>query len=101
VCAILPGGYYTGYSREQKILELPYNSKRIKSGVVTSKWHMRSALLSFKQYLKKVPAHSLAPVSLVSSSFAYQRFISDSDALSKSTTMFHEWIGLLWYNLRR
>lgn len=83
-----------------KILELPNITNQTKIGLVTSKWHMKRALFSFKKYFKKVQP-ILSPSYLVgNSTFAYQRFFPYPDTLSKSTTMIHEWIGLLWYKLK-
>ena len=83
----------------QKILELPSINKQTKIGIVTSNWHMRRALFSFKQYFEQVYPSPI-PVSLVdNTSFSFQQLIPCPDVLSKTTTMIHEWIGLLWYKL--
>ena len=85
----------------QRILELPNINKQTIIGLVTSTWHMRRALFSFNQYFEKVIISP--PISTDINSnllFAFQRLIPYPDSLSKSTTMIHEWIGLLWYKIK-
>jgi uncharacterized SAM-binding protein YcdF (DUF218 family) len=84
----------------QRILELPSINKHTIIGLVTSEWHMRRALFSFKQYFDEVYPSPISTSIIDNSLFAIQRFIPHPDALSKSTTMIHEWIGLLWYKIK-
>jgi uncharacterized SAM-binding protein YcdF (DUF218 family) len=84
----------------QRILELPSINKHTIIGLVTSKWHMRRAIFSFKQYFDEVYPSPISASILDNSLFAIQRFIPYPDALSKSTTMIHEWIGILWYKIK-
>ena len=88
------------FEHPQKIIELPGINPKTSVGVVTSKWHMRRALFSFKQYFDEVYPSPISASIIDNSLFAIQRFIPYPDALSKSTTMIHEWIGLLWYKIK-
>ena len=83
-----------------RILELPNLNKKTKIVLVTSRWHMRRALFSFNRYFDEVYPSSIS-VSVVNNFvFSIQRFIPHPGVLSRSTTMLHEWIGLLWYKIR-
>ena len=84
----------------QRILELPSIDKHTKILLVTSGWHMRRALFSFNQYFDEVCPSPISVSGVNNSIFAIQRFIPHPGALSKSTTMLHEWIGLLWYKIK-
>ena len=88
------------FEHPQKIMELPGINPQTSVGVVTSKWHMRRAIFSFKQYFDEVYPSPISASIIDNSLFTIQRFIPHPDALSKSTTMIHEWIGLLCYKIK-
>ncbi len=88
------------FEHPQNIIELQGINTQTSVGVVTSKWHMRRAIFSFKQYFDEVYPSPIFASIIDSSLFVIQRFIPCPDALSKSTTMIHEWIGLLWYKIK-
>ena len=88
------------FEHPQKIMELPGINPQTSVGVVTSKWHMRRAIFSFKQSFDEVYPSPISASIIDNSLFAIQRFIPYPDALSKSTRMIHEWIGILWYKIK-
>ena len=88
------------WEHPQRILELPIVNNHTKILLVTSRWHMRRALFSFNQYFDEVCPSPIFVSILNNPISALQRFIPHPDALSKSTTMLHEWIGLLWYKMK-
>ena len=90
----------TTWEHPQRIIELPIIDKHTKILLVTSKWHMKRALFSFKQYFDEVFPSPISVSSVNNFIYAIQRFIPQPGALSRSTTMLHEWIGLLWYKIR-
>jgi len=66
--------------------------------VVTHSWHMRRALLAFRQTgLEVIPV----PVRRERHpTFAASEFVPSASAWLKCYFAFHEWIGLAWYALR-
>ena len=73
-------------------------------GIVTSKWHMRRALWSFERYFNKIQVSTITSYPStddpISSIYNFYRFYPNSLTIAKTTLMIHEWIGLLWYNLK-
>ena len=83
-----------------KILsELPIIKSNDVIGVVTSRWHMRRALWSFKKFFDNVQPSPVQSSISFSPKFHFYNFIPHPSAMSRTTVMIHEWIGLLWYKL--
>jgi len=68
-------------------------------GIVTSALHMKRSMMAFKRYFSRVVA--------LPSNYLYEpirweidSFIPSAEALSTSSAMFHELIGLGWYYVR-
>jgi uncharacterized SAM-binding protein YcdF (DUF218 family) len=89
-----------GQAREVKRLVSLGDKSRV--GLVTSALHMERSLRTFKKVFPRnqivaIPAQYLyAPFK-----WSYKRFIPSTEALSVSTYVIHEWIGMLWYGIRR
>lgn len=92
------------HNTEEEVLELkqilPGNYSR-NIGLVTSALHMPRALLIFQ---KQFPSDHVIPISADTifrpQFLGIQSFIPSADALSMSTAVFHEWIGIAWYKMR-
>lgn len=66
--------------------------------LVTHAWHMRRAILAFRQAgIDVIPAPTVytAP----DSAAGFMRFLPSGPGLSKSYLAMHEWIGIAWYRL--
>ena len=88
------------FEHPHRILELPGISSQSLVEVVTSKWHMRRAIWSFRELFTNVQPSPSSPAVVKASNFTWQSIIPSPRSLSKTTTMIHEWIGLLWYKLK-
>ena len=91
------------WDHPKKLTELSNIDTNMVIGIVTSKWHMRRALWSFKRYFNKIQVStitshpSIDPISDIDTS---RKFYPNPLTIAKTTLMIHEWIGLLWYNLK-
>jgi uncharacterized SAM-binding protein YcdF (DUF218 family) len=82
----------------EELLRFPFVTSATKIGVVTSYWHLRRALHSFRQRFILVEGHP-APPELLPDDFMDQ-WIPSAEGLISSTGMIQEWIGLVWYHMR-
>ena len=89
------------FEHPQNIQELSGINSENSVGVVTSRWHMRRAIWSFQQYFTNVHPSPFASDFAKNSNFTWRNIIPHPGSLSSTTTMIHEWIGLLWYKLKR
>jgi len=67
--------------------------------IVTSALHMKRSMMVFERYFSRVVA---LPSGYLNDPIRWEirSFIPSAEALSTSTTMFHELIGLAWYYVR-
>jgi len=77
------------------LLQLPGITPRTRVGLVTSAWHMRRAAASFRRRFATVIEHPAPPAETTWS------LLPSSDALAYSTAMLREWVGIVWYAIRR
>jgi uncharacterized SAM-binding protein YcdF (DUF218 family) len=85
-------------TREHPIeaLKLPGMTPTTSIGVVTSDWHIRRAEQEFRRYFQQVYTY---PVSPLRGMQGLQSFIPTADSLDDNTTLFREWVGILWYKI--
>ena len=89
------------WDHAEKIINLNFIDSKMVVGIVTSRWHMRRAVQSFKRYFQ-----SAIPLSLDSSfeKIKYNgiyNFIPNSQSISKTTLMLQEWIAIYWYKIKK
>lgn len=66
--------------------------------IVTSPWHLKRAMIEFKHYFPlTVPVAAYYIKS--SDSFGLKALVPSITTLDLSTTMLHEYIGMLWYGI--
>lgn len=68
-------------------------------GLVTSPWHNRRAMWSFKRFFRMVILPPVPSGFAQGEALSMAYWIPNPDSLSRSTTMLHEWIGLAWYRV--
>lgn len=91
------------WDHPKKLTELSNIDTNMVVGIVTSKWHMRRALWSFKRYFNKVQVSTITSypsINSISDIYTSCKFYPNPLTIAKTTQMIHEWIGLLWYNLK-
>ena len=91
------------WDHPKKLTELSNIDTNMVVGIVTSKWHMRRALWSFKRYFNKIQVSTITSypfIDPISDIYTFRKFYPNSLTIAKTTLMIHEWIGLLWYNLK-
>ena len=91
------------WDHPKKLTELSNIDTNMVVGIVTSKWHMRRALWSFKRYFNKIQVSTITSytsIDPISDIYTSCIFYPNSLTIAKTTLMLHEWIGLLWYNLK-
>ena len=91
------------WDHPKKLTELSNIDTNMVVGIVTSKWHMRRALWSFKRYFNKIQVSTITSypsIDPISDIYTSCKFYPNSLTIAKTTLMLHEWIGLLWYNLK-
>lgn len=68
--------------------------------LVTQAWHMPRSLYSFrKRKVNYLPA-SVSYSGTIQWTDSYMKFIPQAASLMRSSLALHEWVGLLWYQLR-
>lgn len=88
----------TTWDEAVNVAKLPGFSRKTKIGLATSAWHMRRSLREFKKYFDNVVVMPYCESDDLSLSI--KRFLPQANALHDSTSIVHEWIGLVWYYLR-
>ncbi len=71
--------------------------------LVTQAWHMPRSMMVFQTQSQGIhyQAASVSFGSIIPWSDLYMKWIPQPTALTRSMIALHEWIGLLWYKLRR
>lgn len=85
-------------TREHPIeaLKLPGITSNAPIAIVTSSWHMRRAKQEFGKYFSNI---KLFPVSLKNDPINVYSIIPSSNAISRSTELLREWVGMAWYKI--
>ncbi len=89
-------------TREQarSVKKMVFLSEKSRIGIVTSAMHMARARRAFKKAFPRNEVTAV-PVHYYYSPFtwSYKRFIPSVEALTFSTAVVHEWIGMFWYGI--
>ena len=88
------------WEHPEKIINLDFVDSNMVIGIVTSKWHMRRAIYSFKRYFKNVIPLSLSSSLNTKKDISFFDFIPYPQSTSKTTLMLQEWIAIYWYKLK-
>ena len=88
------------WEHPEKIRNLDFVDSNMVIGIVTSKWHMRRAIYSFKRYFKNVIPLSLSSSLNTKKDINFFDFIPYPQFTSKTTLMLQEWIAIYWYKLK-
>jgi len=75
------------------LLQLPGITPETKIGIVTSPWHTKRALVEFRRYFRDVAVYPYKAGDLEAE--FWQSYLPRRSALAHSTTLFHEWLGIL------
>ena len=90
----------TTWEHPEEVAKLIYEPRdTVVIGIVTSALHMKRSMMAFERYFSRVVA--------LPSNYLYEpirweirSFIPSAEALSTSSAMFHELVGLGWYYVR-
>ena len=88
------------WEHPEKIRNLDFVDSNMVIGIVTSRWHMRRAIYSFKRYFKNVIPLSLSSSLNTKKDINFFDFITYPQSTSKTTLMIQEWIAIYWYKLK-
>lgn len=78
--------------------EMGYFDAGSRLAIVTSPWHLKRAMVEFNRYFPlsvPVAAYDISP----NYSFSLSGWLPQAGILDSSTTMIHEYIGMMWYDI--
>jgi uncharacterized SAM-binding protein YcdF (DUF218 family) len=85
------------FDHPNEVLNLAGFTARTPVGIVTSGWHMRRAYSEFCKHFERVAPYPVAPSQYIQN---WTSFTPSAGALRDSSTIFHEFVGMVWYRVR-